>query len=130
VIVLDTHTVLWLTALPDKLSPRALEAIEKARRDQEGLAISSVSLYELARGVFRNRMRVHGELGAFLELIEEYVAVIPLTSAIAAQAARFPDNFPRDPFDRMIAATALVHGASLVTADGPIRSSGAVRTIW
>ncbi len=39
-------------------------------------------------------------------------------------------SFPRDPFDRMIAATALVHGASLVTADGQFRSSGAARTIW
>lgn len=129
-IVLDTHAVLWLLTLPEKLSTRASKAIEQVRRDNKGLAIASVTLYELACGVSGNRMRVHGRLEAVLEQIERLLTVIPLTPAVAAQAARLPDNFPRDPFDRIIAATALVHGAPLVTADGQIRSSGAVVTIW
>jgi len=89
-----------------------------------------VTLYELALGVLRKRMLVRVELDEVLEAIEELVAVMPLTSAIAAAAARLPEGFPRDPFDRMIAATAIVHGAPLVTADGAIRRSGAVVTVW
>jgi PIN domain nuclease of toxin-antitoxin system len=130
VITLDTHAVLWLLAKPEKLSPRAYRAIEQARQDHEGLGIAAVTLYELAQGVVRNRMQVHAELREVLGQIEELVAILPLTTAIAARAARLPDGFPRDPFDRMIAATAIVHGAHLVTADGPIRRSGAVATIW
>lgn len=129
-IALDTHAALWMLAKPEKLSRRARRAIEQARTDHEGLAISAVTLYELAQGVVRNRMQVHAELDEILAQIEELVAVMPLTSAIAARAAKLPDGFPRDPFDRIIAATALVHGTLLVTADGPIRRSGAVATIW
>lgn len=129
-IALDTHAVLWMLAKPEKLSRRARRAIEQARTNHEGLAISAVTLYELAQGVFRNRMQVHAELDEVLAEIEELVAVMPLTSAIAARAAKLPDGFPRDPFDRIIAATALVHGSQLVTADGPIRRSGVVPTIW
>jgi len=130
VITLDTHAVLWLVAKPEKLSLRASRAIEKARQDHEGLGIAAVTLYELALGVVRKRMQVHAELSEVLGRIEELVAILPLTSAIAARAAKMPDGFPRDPFDRIIAATALVHGTPLVTADGPIRRSGAVATIW
>jgi PIN domain nuclease of toxin-antitoxin system len=130
VIVLDTHAALWMLAKPEKLSRRARGAIEQARTDHEGVAISAVTLYELAQGVFRNRMQVHADLGEILAQIEELVSVMPLTSAIATGAAKLPDGFPRDPFDRIIVATALVHGAPLITADGPIRRSGAVATIW
>lgn len=129
-IALDTHAVLWMLAKPEKLSRSARRAIEQARTNNEGLAISAVTLYELAQGVFRNRMQVHPELDEVLAEIEELVTVMPLTSAIAARAAKLPDSFPRDPFDRIIAATALVHGTQLVTADGPIRRSGVVATIW
>ncbi len=129
-ITLDTHAVLWLVAKPEKLSPGASRAIEKARQDHEGLGIAAVTLYELALGVERKRMQVHADLSEVFGRLEELVAILPLTSAIAVAAAKMPDGFPRDPFDRIIAATALVHGTPLVTADGPIRRSGAVATIW
>ncbi len=129
-IALDTHAALWMLAKPEKLSRRARSAIEQARTDHEGLAISAVTLYELAQGVFRNRMQIHAELDEVLAQIEELVTVVPLTSAIAARAAKLPDSFPRDPFDRIIAATAIVHGALLVTADVLIRRSGVLATVW
>jgi PIN domain nuclease of toxin-antitoxin system len=130
VIALDTHAALWMLAKPEKLSRRARRAIEQARTGHEGLAISAVTLYELAQGVSRNRMQVHAELDEVLGQIEELVTVMPLTSAIAARAAKLPDSFPRDPFDRIIAATAIVRGVLLVTADVPIRRSGVLATIW
>ncbi|MGH9416596.1 MAG: PIN domain-containing protein [Terriglobales bacterium] len=55
---------------------------------------------------------------------------MPLNAEIAAQAAQFGPAFPRDPADRIIAATALAHGLTLVTADQKIRSSGLVPTLW
>jgi PIN domain nuclease of toxin-antitoxin system len=43
---------------------------------------------------------------------------------------RLPDPFPRDPSDRLIAATAMVEGVPLVTADTRIRQSKLVETVW
>jgi PIN domain nuclease of toxin-antitoxin system len=42
----------------------------------------------------------------------------------------FPVTYPKDPADRIIGATALVEGLSLVTADREIRRSKLVPTIW
>jgi len=41
-----------------------------------------------------------------------------------------PSSFPKDPADRLIAATAMVEGAPLVTADEQIRQAKVVQTIW
>jgi PIN domain nuclease of toxin-antitoxin system len=41
-----------------------------------------------------------------------------------------PAAFPGDPADRLIVATALIEGATLVTRDGRIRRSALVETVW
>ena len=53
-----------------------------------------------------------------------------LDAEIAAVAAHLPPSFPADPFDRLIAATAIVDRVVLVSADSRIQASGVVRTIW
>jgi PIN domain nuclease of toxin-antitoxin system len=54
----------------------------------------------------------------------------PLTDDIAERAGQFGDEFPGDPADRIIAATALICGAPLVTHDEKLRSWAALKTIW
>ena len=54
----------------------------------------------------------------------------PLTAEIAALATQFPDNYPRDPADRLIGATARAEGLVLITRDENIRRSPLVKTIW
>jgi PIN domain nuclease of toxin-antitoxin system len=56
--------------------------------------------------------------------------VVPLTAEIAALTAYLPADFPSDPADRAIAATAQAYGISLVTADERIQASPLVKTIW
>jgi PIN domain nuclease of toxin-antitoxin system len=58
------------------------------------------------------------------------VIVKPMTPEIAALAVRLPAGFPKDPADRLIAATAIVEGVPLVTADERIRQTKVVQTIW
>jgi PIN domain nuclease of toxin-antitoxin system len=58
------------------------------------------------------------------------VIVKPLTAEIAALALPMPADFPKDPADRMIVATAAAEGLTLVAGDDRIRKSGRVAVIW
>ncbi|MBT9330165.1 type II toxin-antitoxin system VapC family toxin [Paracidobacterium acidisoli] len=129
-ILLDTHVVVWLLGSPGRLSQLAKDAIKEAHQRKAVIAVSSQSLYETARGVVRGRIQTHIPVEVFLREIESRFSVLPLTREIALLAASFPSPFPGDPADRIIAATALAEGFSLVTADENIRRSGLVRIIW
>jgi PIN domain nuclease of toxin-antitoxin system len=53
--------------------------------------------------------------------VKRWRLVEPIAPEIAAFAVQLPSNFPQDPADRIIAATAIVDGAPLITADERIR---------
>jgi PIN domain nuclease of toxin-antitoxin system len=67
-------------------------------------------------------------LGALVD--RSGVTVKEITPSIAALATHFPDNFPADSADRLIAATASAEGVPLVSRDARIRASAVVETIW
>jgi PIN domain nuclease of toxin-antitoxin system len=129
VILIDTHTAVWLAETPEELSPRAYEAI-RLERLIDGLAISDKSLWELAMLIARGRISVRTPMRVFLETVERNFTVLPITAAIAERATMFSQMYPRDPTDRIIGATAIVHGMKLVTKDAPIRDSKEVDCIW
>ena len=52
------------------------------------------------------------------------------TARITLESERFPDSFPKDPADRLIAATARVHDLTLLTADASLRAQAQVRALW
>ncbi len=56
--------------------------------------------------------------------------ILPLTVEIAIEAELLPDAFPRDPADRLIAATARVYDLTLLTADAAMRTTSELRTPW
>ncbi|HEY1657124.1 MAG TPA: type II toxin-antitoxin system VapC family toxin [Candidatus Sulfotelmatobacter sp.] len=129
-ILLDTHVVIWLAFEQDRLSKNARAIIEEARLNGEGLAISGISLFELARAFHREREHFTISVESALAEVERRFTVLPINSRISIQALYFPATYPKDPADRIIGATALVEGLTLVTADAQIRKSGALRTIW
>ena len=129
-LMIDTHVAVWLSEESNRLSQKAKASIADARRAGESLAVSSATLLELAGLARRQRIAIDLTILEFLEEIERRFAVLPITPRAAAETAALPSNFPKDPVDRIIAATAIVEGLSLVTADIAIRRSGAVPTIW
>ena len=78
------------------------------------------------------RLRSRGTIEASIESLIRGTGVTlrEITPAVAALATQFPAEFPADPADRLIAATAREEGLSLVTKDERIRSSPLIRTIW
>jgi PIN domain nuclease of toxin-antitoxin system len=131
VIVLDTHVWLWLCVEPQRLSRSAAVAIRRAT-NHGGLAIASITLLEVARLVARGRVLPQGTPEAWLTALVERsnVTVKEITPAVAVLAVHFPDDFPGDPADRLIAATARADGMALVTRDAKMRASALVETIW
>jgi PIN domain nuclease of toxin-antitoxin system len=130
VILLDTHVVLWLAFENAKVSRKARVAIEEARKSGEGLAISDISLLEIATLERKSRITLRSTLEAFLTEIESRFVVFPISARVCVRAMRFPAAYPKDPADRVIGATALINGILLVTADQGIRRSRAVPVIW
>lgn len=78
----------------------------------------------------KKRIRLDVSLDDFLRRVEKVYTALPLTRQIAARGVQFSGSFPKDPADRQIGATGLIHGLQLVTADRLIRASGEVPTIW
>jgi len=129
VILLDTHVLIWTSSDPNRLSKKAREAIREARQST-GIAVASITLWELAWLAENHRIQVAGSVEAFVRESISRVIVMPMTSEIVALGVRLPQTFPRDPADRLIASTAIVDGLALVTADERIRQSKVARTIW
>jgi PIN domain nuclease of toxin-antitoxin system len=129
-ILLDSHVVVWLAFDEARISKQAGSAILKARENGEGLAISDISLLELARVFNRERVRLAISAESALAEVEGRFAVLPITGQISLRTLSLPESYPKDPADRIIGATALVQGIPLITADWEIRKSRALSTIW
>lgn len=129
-ILLDTHVVIWLSYDHGRISSNAHAAIKTARQKQHGLAISGISLIEMARLSSQGRILFTPDLETFLSDIEQRFVIFPINSRIAMQTYDLPSSFPKDPVDRIITATALIEDIPLLTADREIRKSRAVATIW
>lgn len=128
-ILLDTHVLIWARDDSKQLSRTAASAIRRARNDG-GLAISAITLWELASLLASGKIQAYGTVEASVRLLVEDVTVRPITPEIAALAAQFPDHYSGDPADRLIGATARAEGLSLITRDENIRKSPLLRTVW
>lgn len=128
-ILLDTHVLIWLANEPSKLSRKATEAI-RAASQAGGIAISAITLWEVAWLATHGRLAIWGTAEAFVERIVSRTSIQPITPRIAVLANQWPPEYPPDPCDRIIGATALADGIALVTKDRDIRSCKQLQTIW
>ncbi|MBI2313461.1 MAG: type II toxin-antitoxin system VapC family toxin [Betaproteobacteria bacterium] len=129
-VVIDTHALIWDALDPARLSRRAKKLIEEGFATCT-LACSDISLWEIAMLMARKRLHVPAEPATFLSALlnARAVRVLPITPEIAVLSQR--QDIPRgDPADRIICATALHHGAKLLSADKQLRGVPEVEIVW
>jgi PIN domain nuclease of toxin-antitoxin system len=131
VILLDTHVWVWLAADPKRLSRTAAAAIRRAT-ESGGIGVASISLWELAILFDRGRLHASGTIESGVRSIIEGTGTVvhEITPEIAALATAFPADFPSDPADRLIGATARFLGLPLVTRDQRMLDSNLLKAIW
>jgi PIN domain nuclease of toxin-antitoxin system len=132
VIVLDTHAWIWFVNSPETLGAAAAQAINQARGDGQRLHVSCISTWELYMLVDKGRLSLAIAPGVWVARCEKLTVLQfePVNNDIARISVTECAGLHADPADRMIVATALYLGASVVTKDDKIRSSGVVRCIW
>ena len=129
-ILVDTHIVLWLALEPERISKKVQAVIDEARGNGAGVAISAMTLVEIATLFGNRRFQLAISIESFLLELERRFVVLPINGRVCARMLSLPAGYPKDPADRVIGATALVEGMGLVTADREIRRAKVVRTIW
>lgn len=128
--MLDTHILIRWLAEPQKLSRNQLRVIEQAVKRSEPLAISDMTLLEIAVLLGEGSHRINSSIeDLFTDLQDNpFFRVLPLTYEIAVEVAAVGPSL-RDPADRAIVATARVHRLRLVTSDQRIVESKLVSVV-
>jgi PIN domain nuclease of toxin-antitoxin system len=123
VILLDTHALVWTDANSGRLGAKARTVIERAAAAGQ-LCVSAISYWEVAMLQQKGRLRIAAPLGDWRrDQLQAGLIELPVDGAVGIQAASL-SSFHGDPADRLLVATALAHGARLMTADGNILGWG------
>lgn len=127
-VLLDTHTLLWALSAPERLG----DAISPVLRDRRTvLLVSAASAWEIGTKHRLGRLpRADGVIATLGRAIERLGgSTLPITFD-HAQLAGSLDWSHADPFDRVLAAQALVEGVPLATRDRAFSALGGLRVIW
>jgi len=124
--LLDTHTVLWAFNNEEKLSKTAVRAILDPVNEKY---VSIASSWELAIKINLGKLAFDGGIAHFFAAINESgFQLLPIKETHVKLLETLP-LFHRDPFDRMLVASAMAESMSLITADDNIRYYN-VSTLW
>lgn len=126
-LLLDTHIWIWAMEGDRRRLGAELERLLEAAAAEGSIRIHPLSVWEVGMLVRKGRLTLAGPVEAWVEaaLASPGVTLLPVTAAMALEAARLPEGFHGDPVDRMLVAAARLTGATLVTRDHRILDSSA-----
>lgn len=115
-IVLDTHVLLWADGDDSRLGRKARAMIDRLWPSGK-VAVPAIAFWEVGLLQARRRLRLPASVAEWRDAVLAAGAVeLPLDGAVAVRALDL-SGLHDDPADRFIVASALVHGAALMTAD-------------
>ncbi|MFH0730301.1 MAG: type II toxin-antitoxin system VapC family toxin [Pseudomonadota bacterium] len=125
--LLDTHTFLWLAADPDKLPETVAEIVIQPENE---LLLSAASGWECALLWKLNRIELPEAPMFFIPQVIQALSLTPL--AIGFESAISAATLPlihRDPFDRLLVATAIKEKVPIIGKDKIMTEYG-VELVW
>lgn len=127
-ILLDTHTAVWLASDQSKLSVDAKNAISS---HADKLHISVVSAWEISMLYKRKRLQLPIEPELYLDrMIKQHALTeVPLSRQIAQLSLRLPD-IHNDPFDRILIAICQANKRTLLSKDSVIPKYPNITVVW
>ena len=115
-VLLDTHALVWLMEDNSQLGRRAARCADTAGRTGV-LLVSAITFWEVALLAMRHRLTLAETVASWRRRVLELgVQEVPVSGDVGILAAEL-EGIPADPPDRIITATALNQGATLITAD-------------
>jgi PIN domain nuclease of toxin-antitoxin system len=128
--LLDTHAWVWWICGDSRLTPRERETLDNLPPSERPV-LAEISLWEVAMLVERGRLELDMDLERWLAVASApaTVELARITPAVAAEVARLPEKFHRDPADRLIVATARVRKLRVLTRDRNITAARVV-SLW
>jgi PIN domain nuclease of toxin-antitoxin system len=126
-LLLDTHAYIWLATDDRRLSLKARKVITS---NASRLFLSAASAYEL---VYKHRAGQLPSVGPLVlrlddDLAERDITPLPIAFEHGRRAGDLPTDH-RDPFDRLLAAQAIVEDMAIVSNDEKLSALGAKR-VW
>jgi PIN domain nuclease of toxin-antitoxin system len=125
-LLMDTHAVLWFFDDVEKLSQKAFDAILNPDNDKY---VSIASVWELAIKISLGKMRFSGGTVKFLSAVgDNGFVLLPVKEEYVKRVEILP-YIHRDPFDRMLIASAMSENMYLISADKNMQQYN-VTSLW
>lgn len=118
--LIDTCTFIWLCAEPDRLSAAATAVLDDT---DNSLLLSDVSALEITLKWSAGKLTLPDSPRTWVESQVRTWSMehVPLSREHIYRAAELPE-YHRDPFDRLLVATAMTVGATIITPDPAIQA--------
>ncbi|MDR0322946.1 MAG: type II toxin-antitoxin system VapC family toxin [Treponema sp.] len=112
--LLDTHAAIWFFTGDTMLSPTAKQTI---RERTNRIYLSVISAWELTIKISIGKLRFPGDAAGFMQFAQDNdIAIVPVETAHLTILKELP-LIHRDPFDRLLVATAISEKMTIITAD-------------
>lgn len=127
-ILLDTHTVVWLASDQEKLTKKGRELI---RDNADQLYLSVASAWEICILHKRHRLELPLEPEEYVDRVIQHHGLneVPLERKVIQLSVRLPD-IHNDPFDRILIALCQQKGWVLLSRDKTIPKYPGIRVVW
>ena len=127
--VADTHSLIWYATDSPKLSAKAKKIFQKVDNMQESIFIPCIVFFELVYIIEKKRLAIDFDGFLRMVMVSKNYKIEPLCLPIIEESRRIPRERVSDPWDRLIAATAIHLDLPLITRDESLKRIG-LKTIW